>query len=103
MELGAFDVDGGHLGVGYDNSAGGLAGVEFTAHSETGFGSGGRDQLDDDPIADEWLGAPVLADEGEEAVPDFVSISWARRPGADPEFASGMGSRPLPLAFAHQR
>ena len=77
MELGAFDVDGGHLGVGYDNSAGVLAGVEFTAHSETGFGSGGRDQLDDDPIADEWLGAPVLADEGEEPVLDFVPLAGA--------------------------
>src|SRR5712664_476082 len=68
MELGAFDVDGGHLGVGYDNAAGVLAGVEFTAHREAGFGGSGRDQLDDHAIADEWLGAPVLADEGEEAV-----------------------------------
>src|SRR5258705_3721006 len=83
MELGAFDVDGGHLGVGYDNSAGVLAGVEFTAHSETGFGSGGRDQLDDDPIADEWLGTPVLADEGEEAGLDLVPLAGAGRQVAD--------------------
>ena len=44
MELGAFDVDGGHLGVGYDNAAGVLAGVEFTAHGEAGFGGRSRDQ-----------------------------------------------------------
>jgi hypothetical protein len=28
MELGAFDVDGGHFRIRYDNSAGVLAGVE---------------------------------------------------------------------------
>jgi hypothetical protein len=31
MELGAFDVDGGHLCIRYDNAAGVLAGVEFAA------------------------------------------------------------------------
>jgi hypothetical protein len=41
--LGAFDVDGGHFGVGYDNAAGVLGGVEFTPDSEAGFGGGGRD------------------------------------------------------------
>jgi hypothetical protein len=51
VELGTFDVDGGHLGVGYDNPAGVFAGVEFAAHGEAGFGGGGRDQLDNDPIA----------------------------------------------------
>src|SRR5712691_9746441 len=99
MELGAFDVDGGHLGVGYDNSAGVLAGVEFTAHSETGFGSGGRDQLDDDPIADEWLGAAVLADEGEEAVLDFVPLAGARRQVADHDVEAELVSQLLQLAF----
>src|SRR6266700_5587119 len=99
MELGAFDVDGGHLGVGYDNSAGVLAGVEFTAHRETGFGSGGRDQLDDDPIADEWLGAPVLADEGEEAGLAFVPLAGARREVADHDVESELVSQLLQLAF----
>src|SRR5438105_11589547 len=66
VELGAFDVDSGHVGIRYDNAAGVLAGVEFAAHGEAGFGGGGRDQLDNHAIADEWLGAPVLADEGEE-------------------------------------
>src|SRR6266446_10053079 len=68
VELGAFDVDGSHLGVGNDNAVGVLPSVEFTAHGEARFGGGGGDQLDDDPIADERLGAPVLADEGEEPV-----------------------------------
>ena len=37
MELGRFDVDGGHFGVGDDNAAGVLASVEFAAHSQAGF------------------------------------------------------------------
>ena len=61
MEFGAFDIDGGHLGVRDDNAAGVLASVEFAAHGEAGFGCGGRDQFDDDPVADERLGAPVCA------------------------------------------
>src|SRR6267378_2691466 len=43
VEFGAFDIDGGHLGVRDDNAAGVLASVEFAAHSEAGFGGGGRD------------------------------------------------------------
>src|SRR5207244_7376691 len=68
VEFGAFDVDCGHLGVRDDNAAGVLASIEFAAHGEAGFGGGGRDEFDDDPVADERLGAPVLADEGEEPV-----------------------------------
>ena len=77
MELGPFDVEGGNLGVGHDNAAGVLAGVEFTAHGEAGFGGRSRDQLDNHPIAEEGLGTPVLADEGEEAVLDFVPLAGA--------------------------
>ena len=73
MELGAVDVDGGHL----------LAGVEFAAYCEAGFGGGGRDQLDDHAMADEWLGAPVLADEGKEAVFDSVPLAGAGRQVVD--------------------
>src|SRR6202043_965982 len=77
VEFGAFDIDRGHLGVRDDNAAGVLASVEFAAHSEAGFGGGGRDQFDDDPVADKRLGAPVLADEGEEPVFDFVPLAGA--------------------------
>src|ERR1700680_2329679 len=80
---GAFDIDCGHLGVRDDNAAGVLASVEFAAHGEAGFGGGGRDQFDDDPVADERLGAPVLADEGEEPVFDFVPLAGAGRQVAD--------------------
>src|SRR6516164_7625060 len=105
VELGAFDVDGGHLGVGYDNAAGVLAGVEFTAHGETGFSGGGRDQLDDDPVADERFGAPVLADEGEEPVFDFVPLAGAGRQVADPDIEAELVGQFLQFAFpqAHPR
>src|SRR5882724_4902255 len=62
-------------------------------------GSGGRDQLDDDPIADEWLGAPVLADEGEEAVLDFVPLAGARRQVSDHDVEAELVGQLLQLAF----
>src|SRR5437867_3227226 len=37
VELGALDIDCGHLGVGDDNAAGVLASVEFAAHGEAGL------------------------------------------------------------------
>jgi len=79
VEFGAFDIDCGHLGIGDDNAIGILASVEFAAHREAGFGGRGRDQIDDHAIADQGLGTPVLADEGEEAVFDFVPLAGAGR------------------------
>src|SRR6202047_4943163 len=99
VELGAFDVDGGHVCIRYDNPAGVLAGVEFTVHSEAGFGGSGRDQLDDHAIADEWLGAPVLADKGKEAVLDLVPLAGAGRQVADHDVEAAFVSQLLQLAF----
>src|SRR5260370_37187803 len=99
VELGTVEGDGGHVCVRYDNGAGVLAGVEFTAHREAGFGGSGRDQLDDHAIADEWLGAPVLADEGEEAVLDFVPLAGARRQVADHDVEVEFVGQLLQLAF----
>src|SRR5271165_258399 len=42
-----------------------------------------------DAIADEWLGAPVVADEGEEAVLDLVPLAGARRQVADRDVEAG--------------
>src|SRR6266404_6322910 len=75
------------------------AGVEFTAHSEAGFGGSGRYQLDDHPIADEWLGPPVLADEGEEAVFDFVPLAGAGRQVADRDVEAELVGQLLEFAF----
>jgi hypothetical protein len=99
MELGTFDVDGGHLGIRYDNATGVLAGVEFAAHSEAGLSGGCRDQLDNYPIADEWLGAPVQTDEGEEPVLDFVPLAGSRRQVADHDVEAEFVGQLLQLAF----
>jgi hypothetical protein len=56
---------------------------DWKAHGEAGFGGGRRDRLDDHAIADEWFGAPVLADEREEAVLDLVPLAGAGRQVAD--------------------
>ena len=64
MELGRFYVEVGDLCVGHDNAPGVLAGVEFTALGEAGFGSRIRDQFNNHRIADRRLGTPILADEG---------------------------------------
>src|SRR5258708_14158976 len=97
--LGAFEVAGGHGGVGNDNAVGVLPSVEFTAHGEAGFGGGGGDQLDDDPIGDEWLGTPVLADEGEEAVLDFVPLAGAGRQVVDHDVEAEFVGQLLQFAF----
>src|SRR5438094_4095942 len=99
MELGTFDVDGGHVCIGYDNAAGILASIEFAAHGEAGFGGAGRDQFDDDPVADERLGAPVLADEGEEPVFDFVPLAGAGRQVADHDIEAEFVGQLLQFAF----
>src|SRR5580700_101784 len=80
-------------------AAGILAGVELAAHGEAGFGGGGRDQLDDDAIADEWFGAPVLADEGEEAVFDLVPLAGAGRQVADHDVEAEFVGQLLQFAF----
>src|SRR6478672_198972 len=99
VELGAFEVAGSHFCFRYDNAAGVLAGVEFTAHSEAGFGGSGRNQLDDHAIADERLGAPVLADEGEEAVFDFVPLAGAGRQVANDDVEAELVGQLLKFAF----
>ena len=109
MKRSAFDVDGRHLHIGDDNAAGVLASIEFAPYRKAGFGGGRRDQFDDHPIADQWRGAPVLADEREEPVLDFVPLCALLRrldvvganptrqlslqpeaPGADQEATNGL-------------
>ena len=46
--------------------------VDFRMHFESLGVCGGGDELHDDFVADELFAAPILADEGEEAVFDFV-------------------------------
>ena len=83
MEVVAEEVDGVHLGIGdFDACRIGVA-IELAAHLEAGVGGGGGDQLDDDLVADEWLAAPVLGDEREQAMLDLVPLAGAGRQVAD--------------------
>src|ERR1700716_549041 len=66
---------------------------------ETGFGGGRRDQLDNHPIADEGLGTPVLTDEGEKAVLDFVPLAGAGRQVADHDVEAEFVGQLLQFAF----
>lgn len=99
VEFGTFDVDRSHFGVGDDDATGVLASVELAVHGEAGFGGRGRDRLDDCPIADQRLGAPILADEGEEAVLDFVPLAGAGRQGADHDVEAELVGQLLQFAF----
>src|SRR6516162_3830840 len=99
MEFAVLDVKGRHLGVGDDNAFGVLASVELAAHGEAGFGGGGRDQLDNHAITDEGLGTPVLADEGEQPVLDFVPLAGAGRQVADRDVETELVCQLLQFAF----
>ena len=70
MEIVVSTVEDRHLGVGDGDALWIEVVVDLAADGEAGLGGGGRNQVDDDAIADEWLGAPVLADEREQAVLD---------------------------------
>src|SRR5271168_4989592 len=70
-----------------------------TAHGEAGFGGSGRDQLDNHPITDEGMGTPVLADEGEKAVLDFVPLAGPGRQVADRDVDAEFVSQLLQFAF----
>jgi hypothetical protein len=99
VKLSTFDAEDGHLSVGDDNALGVLASVEFAAHGEAGFGRGGRDQLDNGPIAEEGPGPPVLADEGEEPVLDFVPFAGAGWQVADDDVEAELVGQLLQFAF----
>jgi hypothetical protein len=71
VEVVAVEVDGSEILIG-DFEAGWVGvGVELAADGEPGGGRGGGDEADDDGVTDEWLAAPVLADEREEAMLDL--------------------------------
>ena len=67
------------------------------AHREAGVGRGGGDQLDDDLVADQRLAAPVLGDEGEQAVLDLVPFAGAGREVADGHGQAGLVGEALQL------
>jgi len=85
----------GHLLIGNFDPRRIDVAVEFAFHSQSGRGLGGGDEVDDDLVADQRFAAPVLADEGEQAVFDR-NYSGGIPPGMPPE-GSGQVGWVLPL------
>ena len=65
MEVIGSNVEGGHFSVGDLDAFVVGVGVDLAGNGEAGVGAGVGDQLNDDLMADQWLAAPVLGDEGE--------------------------------------
>ena len=66
---------------------------------EAGAGGGGGDQIDDDAIADERFGAPVAADEREQAVLDLIPLAGARGKVADRDVDADLVGQALQFAL----
>ena len=99
MELGGFDFDGGEFGVGNGDPFGIVRLIEFAANGKSGIGLGGADEFDDDAVADQWLGAPVHGDEGEEAMLDLVPLAGAGRQVVDFDVDAEFVDQALELEF----
>ena len=99
MEFVARDVDGRHFGVGDFDALWIEVFVDLAAHGEAGLGGGGRDQVDDYAITDERFGAPVLADEREQAVLDLVPLAGAWRQMMDGDGDADFVGQRLQLAL----
>jgi hypothetical protein len=70
MLMAAISASGTTIRFGY------AAGSSRQRTAKPVLGGDSRDQLDDHAVADEGLGAPVLADEGEETVLNFVDVEF---------------------------
>ncbi len=97
MELAAAEVDGGELGVGDLDLVGIAALIELGVDLEAAASRGRGDQVDDHLAGDERLAAPVLADEAEQAVLDFVPLAGAGREVADLDLQAGLVGELLQL------
>ena len=64
----ALNVEVSHLLVGHDNSLGIGFVVEFASNRQAGSGGRGADQFDDNAIAEQRFGPPILGNEREQAM-----------------------------------
>src|SRR5277367_5001015 len=79
VEFMTMNVDGVHLGIS-DFDAGGVGvGIDLALDLQAGICGRGRDQLNDGLVADQRAPAPVLRDEGEQAMLDLVPFAGAGR------------------------
>ena len=74
MEVVGLDVDLGHFGVGDLDGFRVVVVIETAMDGEPGPGRGGADQSHDHGMGEQRFAAPVLRDEGEEAMFDAVPL-----------------------------
>src|SRR3954452_10758725 len=99
MEGVGFEVEGGHLGIGNFDALLVAGLVETAGNGEAGCGGGVGNQLDDHLVADQRLAAPVLGDEGEQAVLDTIPLAGAGRQVVDGDGDAKLVGEGLELAF----
>ena len=79
MEAVGEQLDGGKFPLADLNPFRVLARVELALNAKTGSGGGGGDQVDDDFVTHERFAAPVLRDEGEQTMLDFIPFAGVAR------------------------
>jgi hypothetical protein len=79
VEIRVLNVEVSHDLVRDDDSLGIGFVVEFASNRQAGSGGRGADQFDDDAIAEQRFGPPILANEREQAMLDLVPFAGSRR------------------------
>jgi hypothetical protein len=72
------ELEFGHLLIGDLDSGGIAVRIELAFHYQTRLCCGRSDEVDDDFMTDQRLASPVLADEREQTVFDFVPFAGTR-------------------------
>ena len=90
MEVIAFDVEAGHLGVGDRAALLVGPGIEDAVDREPGLGWSGADELDHGETIGERAAAPVLRDVAEQPVLDPIPLRGARRVVMDVDREAGL-------------
>lgn len=79
MESVGTQLDRGKLLLAHFDSLRVRAHVQMSLNAEAGSGSSGSDEVEDDSVAYRLFTAPVLRDEGEQAVLDCVPLAGSGR------------------------
>jgi len=98
VERVAGDVDGGQFGIA-DFELGVFVVVEAGVDLEAGAGAGRGDRVDDYLVGGQRSAAPVLGDEAEQPVLDFVPLRCAGREVADADGQAGLVGQALQLGL----
>src|SRR5215470_13760500 len=97
MEVVVANIELIYLLIGDLGPLGIARGVNITGDGQSGGGRGGGDELDDDLVGEQGLGAPVLGDEGEHTMFDSVPLAGAWRMMGDGDGKAGLVGEVLQL------